>query len=67
MNYDIIFHMRKISHNEVPWDAWGNLCSTSESKRLNDLIRIHIEMQEKKSIIKNNASKNGSIYITGRK
>ena len=48
MNYDIIFHMRKISHNEVPWDAWGNLCSTSESKRLNDLIQIHIEMQEKK-------------------
>ena len=53
--------------NDVPWDAWGNLCPTSECKRLNELIRIHVEMQEKEFYNKKNASKNGSIYITGRK
>lgn len=37
---DSEFH--KFYHiNDIPWDAWGNLCHTSETKRLNNLRRIH--------------------------
>lgn len=27
--------------NEVPWDAWGNLCPTDEQKRMENLRRMH--------------------------
>lgn len=34
------FH--KFHHiNEVPWDSWGNLCPTNESKYLDKIRRIH--------------------------